>query len=249
MSSLDAVTSVSARHETPLIVEDAVRNLFEELHHAAPPVALDSGSRLDADLGFDSLARVELLERLERALDVHLPPSALEYIVTVGDLVTVMRSAQAGTARADTRPSAFAAPAVATETASPAGEPAEAGTLIDVMTWRAHRQPQGIHAIVLGGTEPVMLTYRELLEGAQAVAAGLELRGLSAGATVALMLPTSPCCPMKDRVHSKPLQRLGGVGFRVCGNQDALQNGHGSRLPITALTLARGALARNAGTT
>jgi len=43
------------------VIEQAIGALFETLHHVAPPSPLDPRSRLDADLGFDSLARVELL--------------------------------------------------------------------------------------------------------------------------------------------------------------------------------------------
>ena len=191
MSPLDEVTSAPARDEIALIVEKAVQTLFGELHHAQPPAALDPQSRLDADLGFDSLARVELLERLERALNVELPPNALECIDTIGDLVIMMRSAESVTGEAGAHPSAWEVPTGAAGPALPAGEPIATGTLTEVMIWRAQRQPEAIHAIVLSEAEPMMLTYQGLLEGAQAIAAGLKLRGVSAGARVALMLPTS----------------------------------------------------------
>ncbi|HEX8755194.1 MAG TPA: AMP-binding protein [Steroidobacteraceae bacterium] len=180
-----------ARAAVPLIVEDAVRTLFEELHRTAPPGVLDPQSRLDADLGLDSLARVELLERLERALNVELPPNALESIDTVSDLTAMMRRASAagGAGVGPSPPRAFAA--ATTEPTVPPAEPVEGGTLTDVLMWRAQRQPHAIHAVLLGETDPVMLTYGELLGGAQAVAAGLEAHGLSAGGVVALMLPTS----------------------------------------------------------
>ncbi len=173
-------------------VEAAVRTLFEELHHAAPPAVLDSQIRLDADLGFDSLARVELLERLERALSLQLPTSALDSIDTVGDLAAMLRSAPAA-GDASGRLSALPRSAADSGQMSPVEEPAQAATLTDVLMWRARRQPRAIHALVLGEGEgePVTLTYGAMLEAAQTVAAGLELRGLSSGARVALMLPTS----------------------------------------------------------
>jgi non-ribosomal peptide synthetase component F len=191
MLPLEEPTSARARDAVTLIVEDAVRTLFEELHRAAPPGVLDPQSRLDADLGFDSLARVELLERLERALSVELPANALESIDTISDLTAMMRRAPAAAEEGGAGLSPFAVAAADTEPATPAGEPVEAGSLTEVMMWRAQRQPHTTHAVVLGEAEPVMLTYGELLEGAQAVAAGLEVRGLSEGARVALMLPTS----------------------------------------------------------
>lgn len=191
ISPLDEIKSAPARDPVPLMVEDTVRILFEELHHAAPPGVLDPQSRLDADLGFDSLARVELLERLQRALSVELPPNALESIDTVSDLMAMMRRAPSAGSEAGAGPSPIAVAASATEPALPAGEPAEAGNLTAVMMWRAQQQPHTTHAVVLGEAEPVMLTYAELLAGAQAAAAGLEACGLSPGAVVALMLPTS----------------------------------------------------------
>jgi acyl carrier protein len=190
-SPLDEVTSAPRRDAVPLIVEDAVRTLFEELHRATPPGILDPQSRLDADLGFDSLARVELLQRLENALRIELPPNALESIDTVSDLAAMVRGAPAAAGQAGVGASPLAVAAAATEPRPPAEEPLEAASLTEVMMWRAQQQPHTTHAVVLGGTEPVMLTYGKLLEGAQAVAAGLEARGLSAGAVVALMLPTS----------------------------------------------------------
>ena len=168
-----------------------MRNLFEELHHAVAPGALDPQSRLDADLGFDSLARVELLERLERALNVELPPNALESIDTVSDLTAMMRRAPSPAGEAGVSPSSWAAAPGATGPAVAQGEPLEAKSLTGVLIWRAQRQPETTHAIVLGKVEPVTLTYGGLLEGAQVIAAGLAMRGLSAGGVVALMLPTS----------------------------------------------------------
>lgn len=191
ISPLDEVTSAPARDAVPVIVEDAVRTLFEELHRAAPPAVLDPQSRLDADLGFDSLARVELLERLERALSIQLPPNALESIDTISGLTAMVRRARSATGKASAGPSLLGVAVAATEPAPPAGEPVEAVSLTEVMIWRAQQQPHTTHAVVLGEAEPVILTYGELLDAAQAIAAGLEARGLSAGAVVALMLPTS----------------------------------------------------------
>src|SRR5512146_1548758 len=182
MSLLDEVPRAPTRDELPSIVAEAVRTLFEELHHSAPPAAIDPRSRLDADLGFDSLARVELLERLGRASKVELSPDALERIDTVGDIVAAMRSAPSAAGEAAARTRAPYVSAVTATAALSAEEPAQAQTLTDVMMWRAQRQPGGIHAVVLGEPEPAVLTYEGLLEGAQAVAAGLTQHGVTAGA-------------------------------------------------------------------
>jgi len=185
-----ALATASRRASVPIIVEDAVRTLFGELHHTEQPAAVDPLSRLDADLGFDSLARVELLQRLERALSVELPPTALESIDTVSDLIAMMRQAPRLTDSAGVSPPlATASPGTRP---SPAGEPVEAVNLVEVMTWRAARQPDALHAMVLGDQGPAMLSYGRLLAGAQAVAAGLAQYGFACDSVVALMLPTSP---------------------------------------------------------
>ena len=57
-----------------------LRTLLKEVQGRAPAVHADS--RLDRDLGFDSLARVELVLRLERAFAVSLPESLLADSVT-----------------------------------------------------------------------------------------------------------------------------------------------------------------------
>lgn len=191
MTPLDEDASARVRDEISPIVEEAVRSLFEELHHAAPPAALDPQCRLDADLGFDSLARVELLERLQHAADVDLPPSTLECIQTVADLTAALQRARSAARQSGARLNISSVPSVSGQLVSSREEPVAAGTLTEVLIWRAHRQPEAIHAIVLGEREPAVLTYRGLLEAAQAVAAGLQLHGLSPGAMVALMLPTS----------------------------------------------------------
>lgn len=55
-------------------VQEVVSALYTELHHAqADPGAVRFDSRLDRDLGFDSLGRVELVLRLEQRFGVHLP--------------------------------------------------------------------------------------------------------------------------------------------------------------------------------
>ena len=172
------------------VIESAVGALFEELHHAPPPVPLDPRSRLDADLGFDSLARVELLERLERALKIELPEETLSCVETIGDLlraVTAAPPAMAASGRASTPP-------VRLERSAdrlPPGQPASAATLTEVLAWRVARHPEARHAIVLHDGDSEVLSYSALLAGAQTIAAGLNERGLSRDATVALMLPTS----------------------------------------------------------
>src|SRR5208337_4212405 len=75
-------------------VQEVVSALYTELHHAqADPGAVGLNSRLDRDLGFDSLGRVELVSRLEQRFGVHLPAAALSLAETVADLIALVNSA------------------------------------------------------------------------------------------------------------------------------------------------------------
>jgi len=71
-----------------------VSALYQELHHSPPdPDALSLHSHLERDLGFDSLARVELLQRLERSFEVDLPDETLGKAETLADLLSALTSA------------------------------------------------------------------------------------------------------------------------------------------------------------
>lgn len=166
-----------------------VGELFQQLHHAALPRTLDIHSRLDADLGFDSLARVELLSRLERTLQLEIPQEAFGSLDTIADLLQVLTSAPGKAGAAGAR--APAVTATQGRSALLGGEPADAGTLTEVLLWRAQRHPQATHTIMIGERESEVLDYATLLASARTISAGLSRYGLSPGTPVALMLPTS----------------------------------------------------------
>lgn len=171
------------------IVADTIGSLYRQLHHAEPPTELDPNLRLDADLGFDSLARVELLARLERALGLDVPQSALNSAATVADILQFAAASGDGLhAASDStrRPVARRA----AEPRKPTAVPSTATTLMEVLNWRAQHQPHTLHAIVLGDREPTDLSYAALLTGARAVAGGLADLKIAPQSAVALMLPT-----------------------------------------------------------
>ena len=166
---------------------DIVQQLAIELHphkHNALTVTLDSA--LERELGFDSLGRMELLLRLERALGVQLPEQVLATAEVPRDLVQAVYSASTGTVlRADTAVESAAIAAVD-------GVPAGATTLVEVLDWHARVHPQRPHISLYVEDEHLEeITYAALHVSAEAVAAGLQARGLQPGQTVALMLPTS----------------------------------------------------------
>ncbi|WP_439886622.1 AMP-binding protein [Pseudomonas sp. MBLB4123] len=188
MSRLPHATPVNA--DAPGAAEKLlgiVRQTVLELRpHAAEGAPIGLHSVLDRDLGLDSLARVELWSRIEREFDVRLPEALFATADTPHDLLEALR-AQAGVAVERAR---VAVPARAADDEQ-AHAPEQAQTLMQVLDWHVRRQPQRCHVRLLGdGDEAEAIGYLALQQGATAVAAGLQQRGLEAGQRVALMLPT-----------------------------------------------------------
>ena len=153
--------------------------------HLAGPARVALDSLLDRDLGFDSLERMELLHRLEQAFGVHLPEQDVVNAQVPRDLWHALRRVG---------PAGQHVPVSAIPESEPqaAGEaPSRAGTLTDVLVWHARHHPDRPHITLVGdGDQAETITYAELLTAAEAVAAGLQARGLQPQQTVALMLPT-----------------------------------------------------------
>jgi 1-acyl-sn-glycerol-3-phosphate acyltransferase len=148
-----------------------------------PHVTLDS--RLERDLGFDSLSRVELLTRIERSFGVSLSEQVFTNAETPRDLLRLLSGA--GVRRPQVTTSVQAP--VALQEAMPA--PGDACTLIEVLDWHAQHHGERPHVyLVSENDEEQAISHRQLLQGAQAVAAGLQGNGLEPGQTVAIMLPT-----------------------------------------------------------
>src|SRR5919201_3881495 len=151
--------------------------------HVDSYVALDSA--LERDLGLDSLARVELVLRLERAFAASLPEQALASSETPRDLLRFLLASVGQATQAADR---SVASLVQREGVRP---PREAQTLIEALEYHAERQPDRltVHLYEEGAEHPI--TYRALWQGSLAYAARLAEAGLSPGQTVAIMLPTS----------------------------------------------------------
>jgi 1-acyl-sn-glycerol-3-phosphate acyltransferase len=163
-----------------------VGELARELHPQHSRIEeISLASRLERNLGIDSLGRTELVLRLERAFDARLPISLVGEADTVADLLRALDQAQQrGTATSvvPTAPSLAAVPAAG-----------EARTLLDVLEWHAAQHPDRLHATVLEDDVTVIgsLTYRQLADTAHAIATGLIERDIVPGDRIALMLPTS----------------------------------------------------------
>lgn len=164
-----------------------VGELGRELHpgrRSAERLGLDAD--LERDLGLDSLARVELMMRLERAFDVSLPEQLLASAETPRDLLRAVQAAGpsgSGAPKAQRR-----RPEASRDVSS---RPDDAGTITEVLSWHAEHHGERTSILLYeGGEEPSPLAYEELERQGRRVAAGLQQRGLEPGRPVALMLPT-----------------------------------------------------------
>lgn len=143
-------------------------------------------AHLERDLGLDSLARVELLARLEEEFGGSLPDAEVARTDTVAGICRLI--ARGGD---PVRLRAAPGPRVVPGTDRPT--PAAARTIPEVLFHRAASEPDRPHVFLCGEDDTeTELTYAGLLAGAEAVAAGLKARGLARGEAVALMLPTGP---------------------------------------------------------
>jgi 1-acyl-sn-glycerol-3-phosphate acyltransferase len=164
-----------------------VRELVRELHPQRTTfIDVTGGSRLDRDLGIDSLGRSELILRIERAFRVRLPVSVMEDADTVGDLLDALVRAHPYRAAADIG-------AQVEMSLPPVPAATGARTLVDVLEWHVAQHPDRLHVTLLQDDVTVLgaMTYGELATAARAVASGLIACDVSPGDRVALMLPTS----------------------------------------------------------
>ncbi|MBT6276800.1 MAG: AMP-binding protein, partial [Chromatiales bacterium] len=165
------------------IVEEIVRELHTG-RDASPAPQLDSS--LDSELALDSLSRVELGARLERAFDVTLAESAVFDAGTPRDLLRIVLKSRKG------------APVMLRELVDQIPQtdavqaPIAAQTLGELLAWHVARHGDRAHIQIYDDyTDGEVLTYRDLHAGAARVAGALQAQGLMPGERVALMLPTS----------------------------------------------------------
>jgi 1-acyl-sn-glycerol-3-phosphate acyltransferase len=157
-----------------------------EVNPRAPaPLSIAPESRFDSDLGLDSLARAELLSRIEKAFDVRFPLELFGSAITPADLLRVLAAGH------DVSPGA---PCTRMELAPPPDAldpPLHAQTLVDALRWHATRRPSQTHVVFTDDPSHAQtLTYDALYRSARRIAHGLRALGVAPGETVALMLPT-----------------------------------------------------------
>lgn len=167
---------------------DTVRSTVTDLRQQDVdrlPITLDS--RLDEDLGLDSLARVELFMRVERDFGVQLPESLFATAGTVRDILVALSAGPVPSIRPPTAPTTEPA----TRSHPTMAAPLHAETLGDVLAWHTDHHPDAVHIIVCGDGADERITYAQLWRQARMIAAGLQHQGMRMGDTIALMLPTS----------------------------------------------------------
>ncbi len=165
---------------------ETVQAVLDDLYPSkSKMLVLNLDSSLDTDLGLDSLARVELISRLERRFNVVLRQRVFTDTETPRDLLRAVMSARG---REESR---TPLEVVELATAGVKNLPRQASTLIEVLEWHVKQHPERLHVRILGDEgEQDALTYAQLWHGAEQLAAGLQQRGVQVGDTVAIMLPT-----------------------------------------------------------
>jgi len=146
-----------------------------ELHpHRIRFVEVLPCSRIERDLGIDSLGRTELILRIERAFHVRLPAQTIGESESVQDLIKALE--QARPARVAGMVEIVPVHALPSVLAA-----SDAQTLLEVLEWHEARLPQRLHLIVLQETILGSLTYAELATKARALARRLAARDVAPG--------------------------------------------------------------------
>jgi acyl carrier protein len=162
------------------VVSDVARTLHPDT--PVPPVNLDT--RLEKDLGIDSLSRIELVTRLEDRLEIELADGAVTAADSVGDVLEAVRKAvPEGVRVGEVAPGELGGrPVQAAE---------EAKTLVEVLRWHAERHPERLHVRFYDESwRAHELTYGGLLDRASRVASSLRRQNVEVGEMVAIMLPS-----------------------------------------------------------
>ncbi len=149
-----------------------------------PEVSLDSS--LEKELGLDSLARVELVLRLEREFAASLPEQALATSETPRDLLRFLLASAGHAPQAADRSVASLVQGEGVRAPSET----QARTLTEALAYHVERQPERLTVFMYEGEHEFPLSYRALWDGAMGYAAALTRAGLQRGQMVAIMLPT-----------------------------------------------------------
>lgn len=179
----DTAHPPSAMARRLLEMVDAFAAEVNPRSHLPRNVTFDS--QFERDLGLDSLARTELLSRIEQVFGTHFPIELFGIAATPADVLRALQANPTSTVE-----SAASGDELHLSTAA-LDPPTTARTLIDALQWHVSRRPAHTHIVLLDedGT-PHTITYEALYKAALRVSRGLCALGVNPGETVALMLPT-----------------------------------------------------------
>jgi 1-acyl-sn-glycerol-3-phosphate acyltransferase len=168
------------------VLLETVRQLAAELHvRSSGEISATLDDSLERDLGFDSLGRVELITRIERAFGINLPEQVVANAETPRDLLQAVLTATPAAAPLKGMQRGEAPVRVQ-------AEPSDALTLPEVLDWHVRTHPDRTHITLLDAAgKGAGISYAALRKGAVEVASGLLEHGLQPGQSVAIMLPTS----------------------------------------------------------
>jgi acyl-CoA synthetase (AMP-forming)/AMP-acid ligase II/acyl carrier protein len=142
-------------------------------------------SSLDRELGLDSLAQMELLNRIEQAFGITLPEQMLAAADTVRDLLRAVLGA------GGKKQVLFAKEAASIKLEEIEDIPLRAETLVDVLAWHVQNHPDRAHIRFYSDQDDgEVITYKKLWQEAEKIAGGLQHYGLHSGESVLIMLPT-----------------------------------------------------------
>ena len=164
-----------------------VSQLADELHpDLSASYRITSNSRLDSDLGFDSLSRVELINRIEQHFVINLPENTLSTAETVQDLLKCVSQGQQKGHNLDKQ-------VLTGQTTTLVDElPDREETLIQVLNWHLENHPDRPHIeMYQDAGHGLQINYGQLAANSYRVAWGISDLSISRGARVTLMLPTS----------------------------------------------------------
>ena len=185
------MSTFKATAESDNTVTDLLRvvdSLVTEFHQAIPSTkAINLDSHFEKDLGLDSLARVELIARIEKKFKLALPEQTFAEAQSARDLLRAIQGAETP------REPLFTADISSAELADTRATPDDSRTLIDVLNWHVSTHPDRPHIqMYTDEGDGEIITYQQLKDTAMRVAGGLQQRGLKPAEPVALMLPSGP---------------------------------------------------------
>jgi len=159
-----------------------------EVHRDRPSTkAISLDNSFEKDLGLDSLARVELIFRVEKKFKLALPERTYAEAESARDLLRAIQ----GTDKPITNFNIPDVPSVELDDVN--AVPDGSGTLIDVLNWHVNTHPNRPHIqIYTDQGDGEVITYSQLKHAAMRIAGGLQQRGLKPAEPVVLMLPSCP---------------------------------------------------------